>query len=101
MNSSSAPLLRKCSLVFFVDILVYSASYEDHLCHLEQVFMLLQQHQWKVKLVKCSFARRQIAYLGYVISDKGVSTCPNKVTTVAEWHVPQFVKELRSFLGLA
>jgi hypothetical protein len=84
MNSSSAPLLRKCALVFFVDILVYSASYEDHLCHLEQVFMLLQQHQWKVKLVKCSFARRQIAYLGYVISDKGVSTCPNKVTAVAE-----------------
>jgi hypothetical protein len=28
MNSSLAPLLRKCALVFFDDILVYSASYE-------------------------------------------------------------------------
>jgi hypothetical protein len=88
MNSSLAPLLRKCALVFFDDILVYSASYEERISHLDQVFSLLQQHQWKVKLVKCSFAKRQISYLGYVISDKGVSTCPSKVNAVAEWPIP-------------
>jgi hypothetical protein len=83
MNSSLAPLLRKCALVFFDDILVYSTSYEEHIAHLDQVLSLLQQHEWKVKLVKCSFAQRQISYLGYVISDQGVSTCPGKVKAVA------------------
>jgi hypothetical protein len=38
MNTTLAPLLRKCVLVFFDDILVYSKSYVDHLQHLQEVF---------------------------------------------------------------
>jgi hypothetical protein len=34
MNSTLAPLLRKCVLVFFDAILVYSSSLEDHVHHL-------------------------------------------------------------------
>jgi hypothetical protein len=34
MNCTLAPLLRKCVLVFFDDILVYSKSLEDHSVHL-------------------------------------------------------------------
>jgi hypothetical protein len=52
-------------------------------------------------LCKCSFARRKISYLGYVISAAGVATCHAKVQAVADWPVPTSVKELRSFLGLA
>jgi hypothetical protein len=56
MNSTLAPLLQKFVLVFFDDILIYSCSYEDHLAHVQQVFELLQVHQWKLKLSKCAFA---------------------------------------------
>jgi hypothetical protein len=38
MNTTLAPLLRKCVLVFFDDILVYSKSYVDHLQYLQEVF---------------------------------------------------------------
>jgi hypothetical protein len=38
MNTTLSPLLRKSVLVFFDDILVYIASYDEHLRHLEQVF---------------------------------------------------------------
>lgn len=55
-NHTLAPLLRKCVLVFFDDILVYSQTFEDHIQHLTQVFQLLDKEQWKVKLSKCSFA---------------------------------------------
>ena len=34
MNTTLRPLLRKCVLVFFDDILVFSSSLADHLCHL-------------------------------------------------------------------
>lgn len=34
MNHTLAPLLRKSALVFFDGILVYSGSFDDHLCHL-------------------------------------------------------------------
>jgi hypothetical protein len=101
MNSTLAPLLRKCTLVFFDDILIYSQSYEEHLQHLETVFQLLRQEKWTVKLSKCSFATREISYLGYIISDAGVSTCPDKIKAVADWPIPMGIKELRSFIGLA
>jgi hypothetical protein len=85
MNSTLAHLLRKCVLVFFDDILVYSKTYEEHLVHLEQIFQILQQDQWRVKISKCSFAKEEVTYLGYVISGAGVATCPSKVQAVASW----------------
>lgn len=101
MNSTLAPLLRKCVLVFFDDILVYSPSLEEHLCHLRLVLELLAKDKWQVKLSKCSFAQQQLAYLGHIISGKGVATDPAKISAIVQWPVPSFVKELRSFLGLA
>jgi hypothetical protein len=52
MNTTLGTLLIKVVLVFFNDILVYSASYEDHMQHLQQVFQLLQKDQWKIKPVQ-------------------------------------------------
>lgn len=101
MNRTLAPLLRKCALVFFDDILIYSASYQDHLLHLEQVLKLLSENQWKVKRSKCAFGQTSINYLGHVISATCVATDETKISAVKEWPVPTDVKQLRSFLGLA
>lgn len=101
MNSSLAPLLRKCVLVFFDDILIYSATYKEHLIHIKLVLDILDKDQWKVKLSKCSFAKQEITYLGHVLSSQGVSTDPKKVVAVVSWPTPRNVKEVRSFLGLA
>lgn len=101
MNTTIAPLLRKCVLVFFDDILVYSHTWEDHLSHLQQVLTLLAKDQWYIKMSKCAFAKKLIACLGHVISQQGVSTDPAKVEAVSTWPTPQSVKDLRGFLGLA
>jgi hypothetical protein len=88
-------------LVFFDDILVYSHTWSDHIQHLELVFSLLRADQWQIKLSKCSFAQQEIAYLGHVISARGVATDPSKVDAVTSWPVPANCRELRGFLGLA
>lgn len=41
MNETLAPLIRKCVLVFFDDILIYSSSLEEHLHHIRLVLQLL------------------------------------------------------------
>jgi hypothetical protein len=64
------------------------------------MFDILQQEQWRVKRAKCSFARRELTYLEYVISEKGVATCLKKVQAVADWLQPKNIKDLRNFCGL-
>jgi hypothetical protein len=41
MNASLAPDLRKCALVLFEDILIYSPSYKEHLQHLTTILEIL------------------------------------------------------------
>lgn len=101
MNSTLHSLLRKCVLVFFDDILIYSPTLESHLEHIRQVFTLLAADQWKVKFNKCRFAIQSISYLGHIVSNHGMSTDPEKVQSVQRWPQPKDIKELRSFLGLA
>jgi len=101
MNITLAPGLRKFVIVFFDDILVYSATLEAHLEHLSQVFSWLRADHWKLKLSKCRFALQTIAYLGHVISADGLSTDPAKVQAVLEWPTPSCIKDLRRSLGLA
>lgn len=78
MNASLEPVLRKCALVFFDDILIYSGSYEEHLQHLEQVLAILQQDKWQVKLSKCAFAQSKISYFGTCDFYRRSSNIPGK-----------------------
>ncbi|XP_021859476.2 uncharacterized protein [Spinacia oleracea] len=101
MNQAFKPLLRKCVLVFFDDILVYSRTIDDHWSHLAAVFELMKDNQMFAKLSKCVFATDKVEYLGHYISAMGVQTDPQKIHAVQSWPIPATVKELRGFLGLA
>jgi hypothetical protein len=94
MNRTLAPLLRKCALVFFDDILVYSTSYEQHLVHLQVVLQLLADKEWKVKMSKCEFAQPSVHYLGHVISAAGMSTDESKISAVRDWPTLVDAKQL-------
>lgn len=105
MNSTLQPSLRKCVLVFFFfffnDILVYSRAWEAHLDHLRFVLATLQQHHFTANFKKCSFGKKEVEYLGHVISRKGVVMDDKKVAAVVQWPLPISIKAMRGFLGLA
>lgn len=100
MNTTLQSVLRKFALVFFDDILIYSATLSEHVEHLAAVLELLRRDQWQVKRSKCSFAQQSLAYLGHIIGSSGVATDPAKIAEVANWKIPTNLKELRAFLGL-
>lgn len=100
MNVLFAELLRKGVLVFMDDILIYSATLEEHAVLLRQVLEILHSNKFYIKRSKCFFAHHSMEYLGHVISDKGVATDPSKVDAVVKWPVPTSVKHLRGFLRL-
>lgn len=79
------------------DILIYSKTMEEHCALLTQVFDIIRENQFFVKLSKCSFVQEEIEYLGHCISAAGVATEPSKVLAVKQWLTPKNLKELRGF----
>ncbi|XP_016192201.1 uncharacterized protein LOC107633081 [Arachis ipaensis] len=54
-----------------------------------------------VVLSKCEFWKKEVKFLGHVVSKGGIVVDPSKVEAVMEWERPTTVTEVRSFLGLA
>lgn len=97
MNQILAPFLRKFALVFFDDILIYSATWEDHINHIRQVLEVLQHNDPYVKINKCVFGQPRVDYLGHIINGDVVSTDPCKLHDITKWPKPANPKELRGF----
>lgn len=53
-----------------------------------------------MKPTKCSFAQRQVQYLGHVITKDGVQVDVSKTDAVKSFPTPKCTKDVRSFLGL-
>jgi len=90
-------LLFKICLVH-LDVIIYSDSFEGTLSRLGQVFARLRSANLKLNPKKCSFFKREIKYLGHVISREGIKTDPEKISAVrdCQFHTK---KQVRSFLG--
>lgn len=88
-------------VLYLDDILVFSKTIDDHIERLDIVFSKLKHHGLKLKPSKCHFFRRQVCYLGHIVSEHGVSTDPAKTETISSWPKPTTERQLRSFLGIA
>ncbi|WVZ97181.1 hypothetical protein U9M48_042736 [Paspalum notatum var. saurae] len=101
MNSVFMNELDKFVVVFIDDILVYSKNEKEHKEHLRIVLSRLREHKLYANFSKCAFWLKEVAFLGHILSAKGVAVDPSKVEDVLNWKQPQTVTEIRSFLGLA
>ena len=72
MNQVFSPYLIKFVIVFFDDILVYNASMNEYILHLQIVLQSLLESQLFSKLSKCQICQNSIEYLGHIVSAVGV-----------------------------
>ena len=87
--------------IYLDDILVFSVTFEEHLEHIQQVIERLTVAGLKLKPSKCHFICQEVEYLGHLITPSGIHPNPNRVKAVQEFPVPQSVREVRQFLGVA
>ena len=88
-------------LVYLDDIIVFSTTFEEHLKRLTSVLDRLRTAGLKLKSRKCHFAKKQITYLGHVISPQGVEPDEKKLAAVTAYPTPQNSKEVKQFMGLS
>lgn len=100
MNEVFKPELDSFVTVYLDDILVYSNNLEDHLKHLKIVLSRLRKHKLYAKMSKCTFAAKEVEYLGHILSPNGISVDKQKVQAIQEWPTPRSKKDVQSFLGL-
>ena len=92
--------LYKGVMVYIDDILIYSATADEHEVLVEWVLRRLQEEGYYAHPDKCEFFRHEVEFLGHVISAAGVAVQQHKVQRVREWPVPQTKKDVKSFLGM-
>lgn len=81
--------------------LFFSPDEESHVQIVREVLKRLLSNELFVKAEKCEFHRKQVSFLGYVISHDHLEMDPGKVQAVAEWPTPTSRKEVQRFLGFA
>ncbi|GJW11766.1 putative mitochondrial protein [Tanacetum coccineum] len=82
MNEVFKAFLRKFTLVFFDEILVYSQTMEEHVTYLQMVLETMRKHKLYAKLSKCMFGTTHVEYLGHVISKSGTELLSMFVSTI-------------------
>lgn len=100
MNGILAPYLRSFAQVYLDDIIIYSKNVETHVDHVRKVLKLLRKNKLFCKLKKCTFAKDEVEFCGFLVSKHGIRTQPEKVQLIQKWPTPKDVSELKSFLGL-
>ena len=96
-------VLMGCSsfaMGYLDDNIIFSKTEEEHLQHLEEIFVRLRKFGLKMKHEKCSFFKKHIQYLGHLVSEKGFKPLLEKLELIRKMPAPRTAKEVKQFLRL-
>lgn len=82
------------------DLLIATETIDENVLCLETVLNIFVKNGLTINLEKCAFFKKKITFLGYDISEEGVSPSVRKVDAISRYPIPKSVHQLRQFLGL-
>jgi len=88
-------------IAYMDDILIYTETVEEHVALVRRVMERLRKAHLCVSIKKSSFHQREIEFLGYKISDRGISMKSTKVEEIWAWSTPEKAVDVQSFIGFA
>ena len=75
------------------DIVVYSKSLDDHFLHLKRIFKL-QKYNLKIQLDKSEYLRKEVPFLGHVITPESIKPNEEKIKSIINFPLPKNIKEI-------
>src|SRR5260221_363874 len=93
--------LAKGDVVIYMDdiLIATEGDLHTHKQVVARILYMLKGHDLFLKPEKCSFHKREVDYLGFIVGKGQVKMDPVKVDALTDWPKPTSVKEMRSFLG--
>ena len=84
------------------DVIVYSKSFTKHIEHLRKVLRRLGENGVKLKPRRCKLFRKEVSFLGRVVSADGYKLDPSGIAPVLNLakNPPKTVGEVRQIIGL-
>ena len=76
-------------LIYLDDVIVFSKTDGDHLCHLHIVLEYFREHHLKLKPTKCESFKSQIKYLAHLVSKDSIWPSKENLKAVAEFTPPR------------
>jgi hypothetical protein len=101
MNAVLCGLAGPRCFVFLDDTVIYAQSLAEHDIKLREVFGRIMKFNLKLQPDKCEFLRKEVGYLGHILTEEGVLPDPRKVSVIENYPRPTNTKQLKSYLGMA
>jgi hypothetical protein len=97
MNEVLRAFIGKFVVVYFDDILIYSASIDENIDHLHAVFNAQRDAHLFGNLEKCTFCTDRVSFLGYVVTPQGIEVDHAKVEAIHGWPIPKNLSQVGIF----
>lgn len=100
LNLSLGQELSEVISCYVDDILIASASFEEHIEHLSRLFERLKNSGFTISFKKSSFFCDEVSFLGFKLSPDGIRADPEKLAIISEFPCPKDKRQLQEFLGV-
>ena len=102
MHTCLSDLLYKVAMPYLDDVIAFSKTFDDHVRDLKTVLQRLKQFGVKLKPSKCQLFKKEVRFLGRIVSSKGFQVDPKTVQPVLELakQKPQSVGDVRKYMGM-
>lgn len=92
--------LHKFCFVYMDDIVIFSKSLQEHLQHLKLILDELRKYNLKIQLDKSEFLRKEVPFLGHIITPEGIKPNSDKIKAIIKYPIPCTQTEVKSYLGI-
>ena len=89
MDRVLAGLHWETCLFYLNDIIVFSSTWEEHLARLREVFERLRHAKLKLVAAKCTFAAKEVSYLGHRVTEERLLPDPSLLAAIRDIPPPE------------